>query len=69
MTQTYSDNNIEATNGFAALITAIALVIAYLFFSFLGFNVSLISFTFAVVIIFIFFELILIFWKIFWHSY
>ena len=31
MTQTYSDNNIEATNGFAALITAIALVIASLF--------------------------------------
>lgn len=51
MTQTYSDNNIEATNGFAALITAIALVIASLFFCFLGFTVSPISFTFAVVLI------------------
>lgn len=51
MTQTYSDNNIEATNGFAALITAIALVISSLFFSFLGFNVSPISFMFAVVLI------------------
>lgn len=51
MTQTYSDNNIEATNGFAALITAIALVIASLFFCFLGFTVYPISFTFAVVLI------------------
>ncbi len=40
MTQTYSDNNIEATNGFAALITAIAFVISSLFFCFLGFTVS-----------------------------